>query len=160
MALTDSNTLGDAKEWLRERVQERGAKCPCCKQMAKIYRRKLNAGMAQTLIRMYKHVRFDESQCNMNAFMHVPSLPGDNHEASQLVWWGLIAEERREREDGGRAGWWRITYSGRLFVNGHVRVRKYAHVYDGVCLKLDGPEVNIRDCLGSKFNYDELMRGV
>ena len=42
-------SLGDAREWLRERV-EHGARCPCCTQFAKVYERKLNSRMARQLI--------------------------------------------------------------------------------------------------------------
>lgn len=33
-------------------------------------------------------------------------------------------------------------------------------IYDGRCLSLTGDEVGIRDALGSRFNYDELMVGL
>ena len=61
---------------------------------------------------------------------------------------------------GGRAGWWRLTEQGSAFVQGLMKVQKYAKIYDSRLLKLDGELVTIRDVLGSRFNYDELMRGV
>jgi hypothetical protein len=145
-------TLKEAQDILRTLLDE-GHKCPCCTQMAKIYRRKVNSTMARTLITMYR--------AGADAkYVHTPSLPGDTHEASQLAWWGLAIEERVRRPDGGRAGWWHLTSAGVGFVEGRTTVPKYARIYDSRCLGLDGEHVDIRAALGDKFNYDELMAGI
>jgi hypothetical protein len=47
-------TLADAQKWLAERVKG-GARCPCCNQFTKVYRRQINSGMARSLIAMYLH---------------------------------------------------------------------------------------------------------
>lgn len=73
-------------------------------------------------------------------------------------YWSLTEEETSvRRDDGGRAGYWRITGLGERFVLAAVRVPKYAHIYDGSCLRLSGDPVSIVDCLGDRFNYRELM---
>lgn len=144
--------LAEAQEKLRPLLDE-GHKCPVCTQHAKIYRRKINSTMARTLITMFRNGA-------ERSFVHTPSLPGDTHEASQLAWWGLAEEEKVRRPDGGRAGWWRLTEQGSAFVQGLVKVQKYAKIYDSRLLRLDGELVTIRDVLGSRFNYDELMQGV
>ena len=51
-------------------------------------------------------------------------------DAAKLVYWGLIEEEALQREDGGRAGWWRVTAYGERFLKGLIRVPKYARVFD------------------------------
>lgn len=145
----DEASLREAIDWLRARLDP-GEKCPCCTQFAKVYRRKINATMARTLITMHRHQ-------DGTSFIHVPSLPGDTHEASQLVWWGLIEDEDGRRDDGGRAGWWRLTPLGRHFAKGAIRLPKYAAVYDSRCLRLYGDLVSIHDALGDTFNYRELM---
>ncbi len=38
-------------------------------------------------------------------------------------------------------------------------VPRHALIYDGRLLRLEGELVGIRDCLGDKFDYDELMSG-
>ena len=40
----DGMTLGEARDWLRERIED-GEECPCCRQFAKVYRRRLYATM-------------------------------------------------------------------------------------------------------------------
>lgn len=142
-------SLGAAKAWLLERLEE-GATCPCCTQFSKVYKRKINSTMARALITLYLSSDGEE-------FVHTATLPGDTHEMSQLSWWGLVLEERLLRPDGGRAGHWRLTHKGRLFVLGSVTVPARARVYDGRVLSLVGQQVTIEDCLGSRFNYTELM---
>lgn len=72
--------------------------------------------------------------------------------------WGLIEEHVEKREDGGRAGVWRVTLTGEAFLLRHgASVPQYAVVYNDECLRLEGEQVTIRDALGSAFDYDELM---
>lgn len=143
--------LHEVKAFLRENVDE-GIHCPACTQMAKVYRRKINSTMARTLITLLRVAGRE--------FAHGPSLPGDTHEISQLVWWGLVEEERVLRADGGRAGWWRLTDEGEDFARGRITLPKYARVYDHRCLSLVGDLVSIREALGSRFDYSELMEGL
>jgi hypothetical protein len=143
--------LYDAQEYLREKLDV-GEKCPCCTQFAKVYRRKINSGMARALIRQWQTVGQD--------YVRTTSLCPWTHEAGQLAWWGLIEDEGERREDGGRSGWWRITDAGKRFVLNHSRVPKYARIYDGRVLSMDWTETtSIAECLGAKFDYGELMEG-
>lgn len=146
----DDVSLGDARDWLRERVDS-GERCPCCKQFAKVYRRKLNSTNAMLLIRAYR-----VAGC---APFHAPTVLSSHAggEWARLLHWGLIADLHLERDDGGHAGWWRVTEDGERFVKGRVSVPKYVRIYDGRCLGLQGDLVSIRDCLGEKFDYAELM---
>lgn len=145
-------TVEEAQAWLRDHADE-GVKCPCCTQLAKVYRRRVNAGMARSLIEMYRLAG--------TGWVHVPTQVGSrSREEGKLAYWGLVEEARHPREDGGRAGWWRVTAKGRLFVLGQIRIPKYARVFDGRCLSLDYSEtVTIRDALGTRFDYDDLMAG-
>jgi hypothetical protein len=123
--------------------------CPTCDQFAKVYRRQINSGMARSLILMYRQGP---------GFIHIPTAIGArSREEGKLAYWGLAEEEHVVREDGGRAGWWRITQKGTQFVLGLISVDKYALVYNGRVLDFDGPAWTIRDALGTRFNYAELM---
>jgi hypothetical protein len=152
--MVDDPLLSEAQAWLRARVDD-GAHCPCCKQFAKVYKRRINARQALALITLWR-------ACGQD-WGHVPSidkrLAGDGGMIAYLRWWGLIEESQERRADGGRAGWWRITDQGGSFVRGVKSVPKYAHIYDGSCLRFSGDMVTIRDALGAKFDYDKLMRG-
>ena len=150
MTLPGSSTIADAKAWLRERLRE-GAECPVCTQYAKTYARTIHSSMASALVRLYRNDPQDW-QAFADVLEHRQIA-----DAGKLRYWGLIEEERVLRPDGGRAGWWRLTALGRMFVRREVWVQKYALVYDGTCLGLDGPSITITDALGERFDYAALM---
>lgn len=143
-------TLDDARAWLRDRV-DKGDRCPCCTQFAKVYRRRITSSMARMLIRMHRVAGCD--------YAYLPDLRDGNGsmDTTMLRYWALIEEDREPRPDGGRAGWWRLTPLGQSFVLGEVEVPMYARVYDGRVLSLVGDLVHISDALGTRFDYAELM---
>lgn len=148
-------SLRDAQNWLRDQVDD-GARCPCCTQYAKVYRRKINSGMARALVEMYVKAR--------NDWIHKPTalsgLGAAARDESLLRYWGLIEESSEEREDGGRAGWWRVTELGSDWLHARVTVPKYARVYDGRCLGLTGEPCTAAEALGARFDLRELMAGL
>lgn len=148
-SLPDGALLAEARAWLRDRIDD-GAECPCCTQFSKVYRRKINSGMARSLILLYR-------RCGL-AYGYVPDVVGSrSREEGKLAYWGLVAEMPVAREDGGRAGWWCVTELGEQFARNLIRVPKYARVYNGRCLGLVGDGVDVLDALGDKFDYAELM---
>lgn len=146
--MSEDMTLAQAKEWLLERI-ESGAECPCCTQFAKVYKRKIHRAMARDLILMWRYA-------GRNWFRLPDVAPnGDN---AKFQHWGLIEPGSGVREDGSdRTGWWRFTDAGEYWVLGWTTVPKFARLYDGRSLGLIGDRVSIRDALGDKFDYDELM---
>lgn len=149
----DSTPLGQARAWLRARL-DKGADCPLCTQRAQTYRRKINAGMARSLIAMY--------QINGLDWVHVPSqLSARSREEGKLAYWGLVEERDLKRDDGGRAGEWRVTPRGEQFLRAKISVPKYAHVFNGRVMGFDMSEtITVKDALGDKFDYSELMAGI
>ena len=145
----EAMTLGEARRWLASKLGN-GIACPCCGQFAKVYRRRLNAGMALSLVQMYRSGGTDYVDvtrvCNRRG-----------REEGKLRFWGLIEEATERREDGGRAGWWRVTPKGVQFAHGRLPVNSYARVYNNHLLGFDGNLVTIAECLGRPFNLDELM---
>ena len=148
----DFVSLHAAQSWLRRHI-DKGAKCPCCHQFSKVYRRTINSSMAFGLIEFYRHHRTDWGHAPSTGA--VAQLGG---EFARLELWGLVKEAEERREDGGRVGWWRITDKGIAFLRNEIRVPKYAKIYDGRLLDLDYTTmVSITDALGTKFNYRDLM---
>lgn len=147
-----SDTVEHSREWLDENRGE-GVSCPSCDQYVKVYRRKINAAMARALILFYKK--------NGTEWFHLPSAIGYGGDAAKLRYWGFIEEMKELREDGGRAGFWKVTAEGEEWLLGRTKAPKYALVYNGKLLGLDDEETAvIADALGDKFNYNELMNGV
>lgn len=149
----DSMPLGIARAKLAEMVEE-GTTCPACTQHAQVYRWSLYSTAVRMLARLW-HVggtsEFVESKAVKAA--------GDGGHCSQLRHWGLVEQESERRPDGGKSGWWRVTKVGADFLQGRVTIPKYVYVYDGTCLRSDGPPVTVRECLGKKFDYDLMMAG-
>jgi hypothetical protein len=146
----DDWTLAELRDWLNSLLQD-GVHCPCCGQYAKLYRRKINAGMARALIVSYRIGGGD--------YVHVTQL--GSHEIAQLQWWQLVEEMPAKRPDGGRTGWWRPTGLGMDWIYRRARVPKYVLVYDGALqAKPHGDPISVADALGSKFNLADLMEGL
>lgn len=152
--VTPNDTIAAGKAWLRTQLMK-GANCPLCNQRAQVYKRKINSGAARGLITMFHLYGKD--------WGHLPStatLSRLGGEFARLSLWGLVEEATEKREDGGRAGYWRVTDLGALFIKNQAGVAQYALVYNGKLQGFQGMPVTIKDALGTKFNYEELMRGV
>ena len=151
MTITLQDTIASGKAWLRARV-DKGENCPLCGQHAKIYRRKINSGMARSLIHIYR--------IGGKGWVHVRAIGAQSREEGKLAYWELLEEQKGTGVHGGRAGYWRVTDRGEQYLLGQISVPQYALIYNGRCLGFDGPQTNIKAALGTKFNYEELMRGV
>jgi len=137
---------------LEERDRPGGTQCPTCTRHVQLYRRKLNSGMARSLIDMWRVGR--------RRWIHLPTEIGArSREEGKLRWWDLVEEADEERDDGGRAGWWRITAAGEAFVLRQLRVPSHAVVYLNTVERLEGDPVSITEALGRRFDYRELMEG-
>ena len=133
-----------------------GERCPTCRQRVQLYRRTLYHVPARMLIVIYNIDPYE--------YVYIPplcltyKLPGGD--ATMGHHWRLLEAQPGERPDGSnRVGWWRLNEDGRGFVTNQIDVEKYAFVYNQECLALGGPAWSIRDALGTRFNYEELMAG-
>lgn len=156
MTFDDDITLGEARDILRGLVDD-GHRCPCCTQFAKVYRFRINASMAVAAIRIWR--KGGTEWVDVSAM----GLPHNLHaHLSKLRFWGILDKpEDMQREDGSsRVGIWRVTDRGAGWIAGRVSVPSHARIYDNRCLGLVGDPTAIRDALGQRFSYDELMRGL
>lgn len=150
--MNPNTTIAQAKAWLRTKLAD-GAECPVCTQRAQLYRRKVTSTMARSLIEMYRAAGLD--------YAHLPTvISSQRADEGKLAYWGLMEEEKVRRPDGGRAGYWRVTPRGEMFLKLQLNIPKYAEVYDGRVLGFDTTElVSIKDALGTRFDYSDLMAG-
>jgi hypothetical protein len=161
--LFNGTTVEEAKAWVQLNMRY-GVTCPCCGQLAKVYRRSLHSTMALALIMLYHHFKQHprDRWVHVNAFLvkvrrHSSIAGGD---AVKLRFWELLEREKSERDDGSdRVGRYRITDLGEKFVEGGVAVPKYAYTYNQLLLRMSEQTITIQQALGKKFNYSELMRG-
>ncbi len=147
--ITNSSTVEQAKAHLRENWEE-GVKCPCCTQEVKLYKYKINKGMALVLIQMYK---------SKNEWIHpIKDLKTINGDYAKLRFWGLVESSSDQPEDDKKAnGFWRVTEKGKKFVNNTLRVKEKALLFNNKNYGFIGNDISITDALGNKFNYAELM---
>lgn len=152
-------TLSEAREAL-ERNLERGTHCPCCQQYARNYKRKLNSGMARSLIHIYN---WYTQQKTRKPFLHVKDYLRENalhnsHDWTLLKYWDLLELKKEEREDGSsRNGYYRITQKGILFVEGKIKVWDHIYIYNNEVQGFSQDTLTIKQALGNKFDYAELM---
>lgn len=156
--------LAAARDWLQSRL-DNGAQCPCCDQHAQRYYRRINSGMARWLLALVR-LSPQHSPCwvtTKDVILHAASRRGfgsslGSGEASSLLpFWGLIECRPNEDPKKKHSGVWRPTALGYDFAHGRVTVPRTAVVYNNTLNRLEGDQVGIRECLGRKFSYEELM---
>jgi len=125
-----------------------GKSCPHCGQFVKLYRRKLNSGMAASL---YWMVEFRKPGQWIEPAAEAPRFVLRGRDWGKLEHWGLI--ERRQ----DHPGWWRVTVAGELFAKGHSVVKSHVDMFDNRVFGFSGDDVNITHCLAEDFDFQELM---
>ena len=153
--MTRQTSLEEAKQWLRERVRG-GAECPCCQRYAKIYRRKLNSGMAAFMISTYKQTMDGNYSHIADLFNFGKTTSGTDFYL--LKFWDLIEEKLNDDTEKKASGYWRTTQRGIEFALGELEVMSHVKMYGGKGLTFDGKLTDIETCLGKKFSYPELMK--
>lgn len=134
---------------------DKGYNCPCCGSYCKRYYRKFNSNMAVALI--FLHQRRKMGFIHLENTMIEAGLKrcGD---ASYLRHYGLIEPMDKERPDGSkRNGYYRITGRGILFAEDKMVVQQTFIIYNNKFDGFEGCAVGIKDVLGDKFNYNEMM---
>lgn len=128
--------------------------CPCCGQHAKIYKRTIHAGMAAALIRMYQMNVTDNGGWIPVSEIYARGAAGDY---AKLRYWSLVESADARGAVKNASGFWRLTDRGKRFVEGQLRLPKYALVFDNNVLGHEGALVTIHECLGKRFSYVSLM---
>lgn len=161
-------TIDEAKTYLFENgMFEKaafieGAECPCCGQFVKLYPRPIHTSMAYDLIKFYQY--YKKNNIPFTQSVYIPDILEDKRSADfvKLFFWGMLQKDIGLREDGSkRNGYYSLTETGVAFVQKRLRVPKYKYMYNGkVYLTYDqsGETIDIREALGNKFNYYDLMK--
>ena len=163
--IDNHNTVLEAKAFLNKNARL-GVSCPCCNGLVKVYKRKLNTGMALFLISLYKiqfgkvHLGSSEVITEVHAKdvlkglnTHTKSL-----DYSVLKHFGLIDSVKGENSEGKKSsGFWTLTTSGIQFVLGSYLAPAYVEIYNNKRLNDSDERVGIEEALGRNFDYEELM---
>ena len=154
--LFQSATVDELSEELHRRMAEgEMLSCPVCKQNCKIYRRKLNSGMAATLCWLVS-----VSQGNWIDIPNTaPRFVLKSNEHGKLVHWGLVEQQPNLDDPTKRtSGIWRPTPMGILFAEGSITVPSHVLLFDNKFHGFSEENTTIHGALGNKFNYEELMK--
>lgn len=141
-----------------EKVKHSGEelRCPCCERMVRVYRRKLHSEMARFLLQLVSLYRKYPRYYSMREIM-----PRDNKASSDgtyLVHWGLIEKADGTNTAMAPAGTYRPTELGLRFAHEVEAVPSHVHLLNNKPIGWSDKQITIRKALGSKFNYDELMK--
>lgn len=149
-----TSTFASVKAAFLNQLGLKPADCPCCGQMAKVYRRSIHRKMCVALAFLYR-----EDQKKPGDWVNVREIygPGLSGDYAKLRFWGLVEPKDTRTRTENSSGFWRITEKGRAFVRTGVAIPKYAFVFDNVCRNVDGPLVTFFECAGKKFDYDQIM---
>ena len=123
-------TLEEARQDVRANMAA-GTVCPCCDRIVKLYKRKLHANMALSLMRIYQASTAEKRKHALNylPFIHVKEYLRINRCHNSNDWtllghWGLIEEQYWNDTEQKRSGYWRITPKGMNFLQGKMNVAK------------------------------------
>lgn len=135
---------------------DKGYVCEHCGSYVKRYRRSFNSNMAMCLWLLYKF--------NVKGFIKVEEFLIANGrkrcgDFSYLVHYRFLEKQSGKREDGSpRNGYYRLTSLGILFVEGKIKAHEKFYILHNQFMGFDGKEITLKEALGEKFNYDELMQ--
>jgi len=147
-------SLAQAKREMLAKVED-GAPCPCCGRLVKLYKRKLHSEMAAFLCRLVRKYQHEQRYYSTRELC--PALTKSATDGSYLVLWDLIEKEPSENHAGGKAGMYRPTIHGQEFVLGYTTVKSHVHLLCGEVIGFSDDYIHIKEALGSRFNYEELM---
>jgi len=156
--MPEFETLEEAKIWLRENL-DTGARCPCCNQYVKMYKKRLSSTATLMMIRLYRiEQKTGEKYHHLNELMAGYSISGCGDFATSRFW-GLVEEMPNDDPKKKASGMWSLTEVGKKFVTKQARVKSHAKTYNAKCYGLVGEYIDVEEALKEKFNYEELMQG-
>ncbi len=150
--------LDDAKKlFFAELSMHKQSACPCCERVGRIYRRKLNSGMAIVLCRFYAAmVRTGKTWVALEDVF--AGKAQDHRDWPLLRLWGLMEPQDKRTKEKNASGRWTVTTLGAQFVRDEVAVPRHIHLYDTKVLWVSDETTNIQQALTDKFSYAVLMR--
>jgi len=135
---------------------DKGTHCPLCNRFIKRYKRKMNSGMSRSLIWLYEEHN-DTGKRWIDVGECAPTFVRRSNEISRLSLWGLVKEKPLSGDDKKSSGMYRITNDGEDFVRGKTEVPSHVFLVNNVVEGFSEGTISIRESLGDKFSYSELM---
>ena len=143
-------TIAEGKQHLRINFKE-GTDCPCCGKYVKAYKRKLNSGIARSLIIMNQLNAFNGIHIHIQDEFAKLKLRATTMDYAYAEKWKLI------KADPDNNGYWTLTTLGKSFVLNQAVLPDYCLVYNGKVYSWSKSFIDIEHALTTSFDYNELM---
>lgn len=133
-----------------------GLKCPFCGSLVSLYKRTINAEMAKTFLQLVRAYNKYPRYYSMRELK-----PADNKAASDIIYllhWGLLDKTDSSNSAMAPAGTYRPTEKGLRFAHNLIRVPSHVHLLHNEVVGWSDKTIDIKTALGTKFNYEDLMR--
>lgn len=150
----EGRTLEDAQEDIKDALEEGDSIfCPCCGRFVKAYAKKLSATMVAYLI------EFVAAYMRSRDWVDVTTLPAyqtakQRGDYAALIHWGLLKAKEGEK------ALFQPTKDGYDFMRGTIQVPTHCFQFNGEIFGFSATMIEVRETLGDKFDYDELMKAV
>ncbi len=141
-----SLTLAEAKERHKKRIRK-GTKCVLCGRYDKVYARTPTSGMVVALSLM--HDGFKEKYVKHSDLRK--KLGNTGSDFTLMIFWGLIKRSSKTRD------YYRVTSRGLLWLQGKIKIARYAYVYHGKLLRLSKRLVTVHEAWGAHFDLKALL---
>lgn len=153
-------TLNEAKTQMMAEVKD-GTTCPCCERFIKVYKRALNSTMAAGLIWLCRKFEI-ESEGGDIEWIHLsasaPRFVIATNQLGTLMHWSLIERAPNEDKSKRTSGLLRPTKKGMAFVHFGTRLPRHVYLLNNLIHGFSDEMITIKQALGKKFDYSELMR--
>lgn len=154
-----NTALKELKQEMMKRAVD-GVRCPCCGQMVKIYRRKLNAPMAYFLVWLVKQYLVTQDWTDVPK--DGPMIQGrrGGGDFAKLEHWAMIEQKVCEDQKKRTSGFWRPTTKGMKFVAAKLKVPAHVFLMFNRVKGFSDDRMDIAQALAAGgFDYQELWNG-
>lgn len=153
----EGEDIEGASAWLKEASwRAGGVSCPCCGRHTQVYKRPLSGDMARFMVFLVcTWLRIPAERREWIDIQHFDVRGGDY---AKVVHWKLAEVKENDSDpDKKSSGLWRPTQLGIDFVLNRVEVPSHVFLYLNEVVGHSEQQVYIREAIGKKFSYEELM---
>jgi len=156
VSLYEGATLEQAGHIWNSVIKSDGGHCPVCDRWGKLYKRGITAAMARQLIWLCLQNPREDGWIDVQRT--APDWMLRSPQLGTLRHWYMVEPAPVSGVKSRTAGLWKPTPVGLAFAYKTLDAPKYKYIYNDTVYDSEGPNVNIEDCIGEHFNYDELMK--
>ena len=127
-------------------------KCEHCGHVKKTWKKSIISTAVAALVRLV--MVYGGKPVHLDKFNVVQK----DRNVSQLVFWGLVVPAINDDTGKRASGMWSPTQAGINFVNRKTVIQKYIITIENEFVGFDGEWIGVREALGKRFDYSELMK--